>query len=185
MIMCLTIISLKQADHDVPAPATWNKLDTQEISKTSSNKILNVAVNELAETVAAIVKGAAGDLGGLGEWASGFVANFGWGDEQSKNSKASIHYHSPTKTFITLILEKTEKTANSVCPCFGGSTHTLTVRGNFRVMCPRNEAAEDICDQMIRAQAEDLQNLINNERLFIKPGGAGGTPVSAFAFACE
>ena len=85
-----------------------------------------MAVSELAQAVAAIVKSAAGDIAGFFEWANGFVADFGWGDEQSENSQASMRSDPETGTLIMISLTKTEERKQAMCPCFQGDTFTLT-----------------------------------------------------------
>ncbi len=187
-----TTFTLKQAtrqhgtnDND---NASWDSVNSQKINTTISNKRLEVAVDELAQAVAQAVLAIAGDISGLFDLASTWVANFVLIDEKTDNKNESVWRDSETQTILVITLKKTVEIVQAWCPCFQCNTYKLTVSGTIIIMRPRNQAAQAICDKLISVQAGHLMHFITTLGLFSSGGSEkqnAETPVSVFVCACE
>ena len=147
----------------------WVSAMSDTIEKEESAKDLQVAVGALAKAATVAV---AGYLSGFTallpvvDSLENMVMNMSWKSESSKEEKALVEYHEESGAYCVLKVSRQTSAKDVGVGILSTSTKTVRLKINFKRAVAKNQAARDVCQSLMDAQADDLVKFMEKMSIF-------------------
>ena len=147
----------------------WANAFSDESNLEEKDKELKVAVGALADSAVQAVKAYLGDftgLLGLVDTLKTQVITMSWSSKESSERKAAVKYDKSKGQFALLLIERQSSKKDIKAPLIGAKTCTVKLNVKFKRMAPSNDAARQICQDLVNQQVGDLVKQIEEMKLF-------------------
>ena len=89
-----------------------------------------------------------------------------WSSKESSERKAAVKYDKDAGQFALLLIERQSSAKDVKAPLIGAKTYTAKLNVKFKRMAPSNDAARQICQDLVNQQAGDLVKQIEMMKVF-------------------
>ena len=133
-------------------PEWW--LSKSRVMQRDATKVgIELAVNEIAKDVYALIKGYSGDLLHIANWAKDFTISLSSTLEHSTSTNAHVEQFKDDKTgtttYLILKFEKTDSVKSYNYYVYTSRKEKTSILSKVFLFKPKNESAEIICDKKV------------------------------------
>ena len=150
----------------------WADLYSNEKYIEEESKDLDIAIGMLADTAVKFVNGAlAADFTavlGLVNTLKGQVTSMSWSANKADECKTQVKYDRDAGQFALVCIKRQSSKQDVKISFFGigGKTYTVKLHVMIKALKPDNDAARQVCQDLVNQQAGDLVNQIEEMKLF-------------------